>query len=393
MKRKVCFITGTRAEWGLLSEPVRRLSFSNKYSGKVQVQVIATNMHLAPKYGNTIEEIRRNGIDVDECVPMNVHTTTQEDILKSMSQCMSGMTDALSRLNPDVVVILGDRYEMLTSATVAMMLRIPIIHLCGGEITEGAVDDSIRHAITKMASLHLTQTEAYRQRVIQMGEEPDRVFNVGAIGVENVVKGTLLPIEIVEEFVGMKIDKNTMIVTLHPATLDDVPVAQRCQAMLDALDCFPENNIIITYPNNDAEGRIIIDMITDYARRNVGRVALIPSLGRHRYITALYNAGVVVGNSSSGMIEVPSTGIPTVNIGIRQRGRIASQSVINCDADKDSIVKAISFALSDEGRKIAKEAENPYYKSNTIELVANLIAETPMELLKTKHFYDIKADE
>lgn len=386
MQRKVCIVTGTRAEWGLLSGIARELQHRND----VMLQLIVTNMHLDPRYGHTINDILADGFTVDAQVPMTVNGDSPAMTAKAMAKCLDGMVDAFDRLQPHLVVILGDRYEMLAVASAAAMLRIPIAHLHGGEISEGAIDDSLRHAITKLSSLHLTATEQYRNRVIQMGEAPERVINTGAIGVYNVSHIKPLSIEELNESLGFSITPGTLLVTYHPATLDDGDVAQRCQALLDALDKFPDNKVIFTYPNNDAQGRVIIDMIEQYASSHSDRVMVKPSLGLLRYISALHYVSAVVGNSSSGIIEVPSMGIPTVNIGIRQQGRMASESVIHCDDDTCSIVNAIATALSAEAQQLAKKALNPYCKDNTLQLIVEAIATTPLELLKHKSFHDLK---
>ena len=386
MKRKVCIVTGTRAEWGLLSGIAQQL----KLREDVELQIVATNMHLDARYGHTIDDIFAMGFDVDAQVPMMADDDSMVSTAKAMAKCTEGMADAFAQLSPDVIVILGDRYEMLSVASVATVMRIPIIHLHGGEISEGAIDDSIRHAITKLSSLHLTATEQYRNRVIQMGEQPIQVVNTGAIGVYNAAHITPMSREELNASLECEITPSTLLVTYHPATLDDEDVASRCGELLAALDAFPDNKVIITYPNNDAQGRVIIDMIEDYATKNVGRVMVKPSLGLMRYISALHYVAAVVGNSSSGIIEVPSMGIPTVNVGIRQQGRMASDSVIHCSDDKESIVEAIRYALSDEGCKRAKSAQNPYCKDNTLQLIVEAIATTPIDELRRKTFYDLK---
>lgn len=386
MKRKVCIVTGTRAEWGLLSSIAQQL----KLRQDVELQIIATNMHLDARYGYTIDDIFAMGFEVNAQVPMSVDDDSSVSTAKAMAKCAEGMADAFALLAPDLIVILGDRYEMLSVASVATVMRIPIIHLHGGEISEGAIDDSIRHAITKLSSLHLTATEEYRNRVIQMGEHPETVINTGAIGVYNIANITPMSLNELNASLDFEITPGTLLVTYHPATLDDEDVATRCKAFLKALDEFPDYKVIITYPNNDAQGRVIIDLIEEYASNNQGRVMVKPSLGLLRYISALHYVDVVVGNSSSGIIEVPSMGIPTVNIGMRQQGRMASESVIHCADDKDSIVEAIRYALSDAGREKAKHAQNPYCKENTLQLIVEAIATTPLDDLRRKTFYDLK---
>lgn len=385
MSRKVCIVTGTRAEWGLLSGIARQLNMCSD----IDLQIIATNMHLSDRHGHTIDEIIQEGFKVSAQVPMLDDANSDCDTVRSMAKCMHGMAEAFDNLRPHIVVLLGDRFEMLAVATAATIMRIPIVHLHGGEISEGAIDDSMRHAITKLSALHLTSTEEYRQRVIQMGENPERVINTGAIGVYNVMNVATMTLEQLRESLDFEIDHNTLLVTLHPATLDTTPIRTRCQALLNALDCFPNNKLLITYPNNDPDGMIIIEMIEQYARLHPTRVKLIPSLGLTRYMSALKYVAAVVGNSSSGIIEVPSMGIPTVNIGCRQKGRIAATSVINCEPDTDSIVQAITKALSNDFKEQAQKTVNPYYRPDTLQLIVKAIATTPIETLHTKHFHDI----
>lgn len=386
-RRRVCIVTGTRADWGLLSPVARELV---KLPDKIELQIIATNMHLDPAYGMTVKEIEADGIYVNERVPMYVeYSDSGYARVKAMSRCLNGVADALDRLNPHILVILGDRYEMLSIASAAAVMRIPIIHISGGEISEGAIDDSIRHAITKLASLHLTATEPYRRRVIQLGEQPKRVINTGAIGVYNIVHEPVMTKQELEESIGFTISDETLLVTYHPATLDNATSGERCRALLSALDRFPASPLIITYPNNDTGSQAIIDLIEEYAASNPKRVCLVKSLGKKRYLSALHYVAAVVGNSSSGIIEVPSMGIPTVDIGMRQKGRICAKSVIHCGDSSDEIYRAIAYALSPAGKAIAASAENPYYKPSTLSITVDAIVNTPLDKLRTKTFYDI----
>ncbi len=388
-RRRICIVTGTRADWGLLSPIAKELAGRHD---RVDLQVIATNMHLDPAFGMTVDEIEADGITVSARVEMNTPGDTEDNgarRARAMGRCMQGMAEAFESLSPDLVVILGDRYEMLAVASAAAVMRIPIAHISGGEISEGAIDDSIRHAITKLSALHLTATEPYRRRVIQLGEQPSRVINTGAIGVYNIVHEPLMQKEELEESIGFKISEDTLLVTYHPATLDNEDSGRRCRALLAALDRFPASPVIITYPNNDAGSQAIIELIKDYAERNPHRVCLVKSLGKKRYLSALKYVGSVVGNSSSGIIEVPSMGIPTVDIGMRQKGRICAKSVIHCGDSQDEIYRAIAYALSPTGRAMASSASNPYYKASTLDLIVNAIVDTPLEKLQTKSFYDI----
>ncbi len=381
---KIAIATGTRADWGLLS-PIAQLLKAQK---DVEVAVIATNMHLDPRFGNTIDEIISDGFIPAAKVKMNIASNSEADTARSMAKCLSGMVDAFESIKPDCIIILGDRYEMLATASAATVMRIPIIHIAGGEISEGAIDDCIRHAITKLSALHLTSTEEYRQRVIAMGEQPDRVINTGAIGVYNIMQLPLMSKEELEKSIGCKINKRTLLVTMHPTTIDPTPSSTVMGELFKALDAH-DGNVIITYPNNDARGAEIISLIDDYQKRNKDKVTVIPSLGRLRYLSALQFAGAVAGNSSSGIVEVPSMHIPTVNIGIRQKGRLASKSVINCGNSAQEIISAIRFALSEEGQDTARNAENPYYKPNTLHTIVNSILSVSINDIKTKKFYDI----
>jgi UDP-N-acetylglucosamine 2-epimerase (non-hydrolysing)/GDP/UDP-N,N'-diacetylbacillosamine 2-epimerase (hydrolysing) len=383
-KRKVAIVTSTRADWGLL----RDIAMQLRNSEAVDLAIIATNMHLIQRYGMTLNEILEDGFVVDAKVEMTPTGDSPADTVHATARCMDGMATAFETIKPDLLVLLGDRYEMLAVATAATVMRIPIVHIAGGEISEGAFDDSIRHAITKLSALHLTATEAYRNRVIAMGEAPSRVINTGAIGVQNLANEPVMPKTELEKWLGLELSTSSLLVTLHPATLDAVPVAERCQALLNALDAFPKSNIIFTYPNNDPQGEVIINMINDYVAHNGQRAVVVPSLGRHRYLSALHYVGAVVGNSSSGIVEVPSMHIPTVDIGIRQQGRIASNSVIHCAADAESIRRAIAYALSAEGKQRAQISENPYFKPNTLTTIVDAIINTPLSELQHKRFVD-----
>ena len=293
-KRKVCIATGTRAEWGLLSGVARELAANPG----IDLQIIATNMHLDPRYGMTVNEITADGFTVDERVPIPPLGDSEADRARAMAMCALGFADAFERLSPDLIVILGDRFEMLAVASVATIMRIPIVHIAGGEITRGAIDDAIRHAITKMASLHLTSTADYKARVIAMGEEPKRVINTGAIGVYNAMNEKLMSQKELEESLGFELGENTLLVTMHPVTMDPTDSAVYMQALLDSLNSFKDYNILFTYPNNDARGEVIINMINEYAEKNPGRVHVVPSLGKVRYLSALKCVRAVVGKVS-----------------------------------------------------------------------------------------------
>lgn len=386
-KPRICVATSTRADWGLLRPVAQAL----RDSGKAEVRIMATNMHLLARYGNTADEITAAGFDIDARVPMDECGDSPAARVHAMAECLRGTADVLDSMQPDAIIILGDRYEMLAVASAAALMRIPIIHIAGGEISEGAVDDSIRHAITKLATLHLTATEPYRQRVIAMGEQPDRVINTGAIGVWNVINRPMPSRDEFCDSAGIPCGKDFVVATYHPATLDDADPAEGCRAMLDALDRLPQDiHIILTYPNNDARSAGIIEAIEYYSAARTGRVTLVKSLGMARYLPAITYALAVIGNSSSGIVEVPAAGTPTVDIGIRQRGRIAGPSVIHCGTSADQIYQAILQALSPDMQQLAARRDNPYYRPDTLGIMTRAILDFAGNLpVEPKKFHDI----
>ena len=384
--RKICVVTGTRAEYGLLSRLMRLI----KESDQTELQIIATNMHLSPKYGNTYQEIEKDGFVIDKKIPiLNEEKDDANATIKSMARALSGFADAYDELKPDLVVVLGDRYEILAAATAALIECIPIAHIHGGEITEGAYDDAIRHSITKMSHLHFTSTEEYRRRVIQLGEQPERVFYVGALGVENITSIPLMAKEEVEESIGFMIDRNTILVTYHPVTLSRVDVKTLIKDFLSALQERTNLRIVFTMPNSDNGGSIISKEIEQFVARNNDRAICFKSLGIKRYLSLMKQVSAVVGNSSSGILEAPSFRIPTLNIGDRQTGRVAAESVYNCAPDKVSILTGLDFIFSDAFKEKAAHTVNPYDKSGTAEAIFNVIKSYPLNQLEHKHFFDI----
>ncbi len=385
--RRVVFVSSTRADWGLLSPLARALRDG---APELLVTVVATNMHLLPEYGMTVDEIRNDGFD-PVCADMRVEGSDEASRVRALARCTAAMADVFDELRPDLIVILGDRYEILGVASAAALMNIPIVHIAGGEISEGAVDDSIRHAVTKLSTLHLTATEDYRRRVIQLGEDPARVINTGAIGVWNALHVPRMPRRELEAFLGLSLSQGPVaVVTYHPATLDggETPAA-RVRQLLEALDKFPELTSVITYPNNDAHSEGIISEIQRYAAARE-RVVAVRSLGMKRYLSLLACADLCVGNSSSGIVEVPSFHIPTVDIGIRQRGRIAAESVIHCGDSHREIAAALRYALSPEMRLRLPEISNPYYKPDTLRLQAQAVREFAASLpCPQKKFYDL----
>lgn len=382
--RKICVVTGSRAEYGIL----RGLMKAIKDDQELKLQVIATNQHLSKLQGETYKEIEKDGFNIDYKVYMadDEAPDNANSIAKAISRGVSGFADAFDALKPDLLLILGDRYEMLAVVSAALIYRIPIAHLHGGEITEGAFDDAIRHAVTKMSHLHFTSTEAYRHRVIQLGEQPDRVFNVGALGVENILMNDFMPKEELEQSLNFLITDKCFLCTYHPVTLSNMSSETQVLNLLDALEDYKDYHIIFTYSNSDTNSQTIIKRIQEYVDRNPGRCMFIPSLGQRRYFSALKYVTAVIGNSSSGIIEVPSFGIPTLDIGDRQKGRIAADSVIHCGYSTEEIKEGIAKIVVYTSKKTA----NPYYKEGTCDAILKVIKTYPLDHIVQKHFYDIQ---
>lgn len=385
--RKLCVVTGTRAEYGLLSRLMRMIKDSNQ----THLQIIATNMHLSPKYGNTYQEIEKDGFIIDKKIPILKEGKDDANAtLKSMAKALAGFADAYDELKPDMVVVLGDRYEILAATTAALIERIPIAHIHGGEITEGAYDDAIRHSITKMSHLHFVSTQDYRRRIIQLGEQPETVWYVGALGVENIKKLPLMSKAEIEESINFKLDWNTILVTYHPVTLGTHTAEHDIKEFVAALEKRKDLRIVFTMPNSDTGAQAIVDAINAFVANNSDRAVAYKSLGIKRYLSVMKYVGAVVGNSSSGLVEVPSFGIPTLNIGDRQKGRIAAESVYNCQTDTESILKGLDVIMSPGFIQKAKRIHNPYDKEGTAQKIFDVISTYPLEQLKQKHFYDIR---
>ena len=381
--RKICVVTGSRAEYGLLSGLMHAINNDSE----LELQIIATNMHLSPEFGLTYLNIEQDGFVINKKVEMLLSSDTANATAKSVGLGFIGLADALEDLQPDMVVVLGDRYEILCAVSTALFYKIPVAHLHGGEITEGAYDDCIRHSITKMSHLHFTSTEQYRQRVIQLGEDPNRVFNVGAPGIENIKKEPLMNKEELESTLdGFTFGDKALLVTYHPVTLENSTSEEQIKNLLAALDEYPDYKVIFTLSNSDTDGRIIIQLINEYVAKHTDRAVAYPSLGLKRYLSTLQFIKAVVGNSSSGIIEVPSFGIPTLNIGDRQRGRLAAESVVNCGTSKDEILAGLELVLKAEH----KEIHNPYEGKNTIAEILYVLKTYPLEDLIQKSFYNLK---
>lgn len=383
---KICIVTGTRAEYGLLKPLIKKIDDDKE----LLPQLVVTGMHLSPEFGLTYREIEQDGFEITERNEMLLSSDTSNGITKSIGLGIIGFADIYTRLAPDVVVILGDRYEALAAATAAMIHRIPIAHIHGGEITKGAVDDAIRHSITKMSTLHFTSTKEYQRRVIQLGESPDRVFCVGALGVENVKLQKLMEKEKLERSIGFSLEMPYVMVTFHPATLEQNSAEEQFGNLLCALEAFAEYRIIFTKANSDMSGRIINQMIDEYVMRNKDRASGFASLGMVRYLSALRYCEMVIGNSSSGIIEAPSFHVPTVNIGNRQEGRVKGKSVVDCNCTVESIIGAIHTAREMKESSFLQNEANPYEGTNTSSNTVKIIKELLTKGINVKkQFYDL----
>ena len=386
--KRIGIMTGTRAEYGLLKSLMQDINKDND----LELYLIVSGMHLSPEFGMTYKEIEEDGFEINAKVEMLLSSDSPAGISKSIGLGVIGFADEFQRADLDMLILLGDRYEALSAAISAMVMRIPIAHLHGGELTEGAIDEGIRHSITKMSYLHFTSTEQYRNRVIQLGENPERVFYVGALGVENIKKINLMTKEELEKSIHFEIDENTVVVTYHPVTLENNTVEEQFLNLLEVLDRNPKIRMIFTKANADTNGRIVNELIDKYAAQNSERACAFISLGQKRYLSALKYCRIVIGNSSSGIIEAPSFGKPIINIGDRQKGRICADSVINCGYTQQEIQRAMETALTEEFENKARNCRNPYEKENT---AANIISVIKDYLLNDKiklkkGFYDIK---
>lgn len=386
--KRIGIMTGTRAEYGLLKSLMQEINKDND----LELYLIVSGMHLSPEFGMTYKEIEEDGFEINAKVEMLLSSDSPAGISKSIGLGVIGFADEFQRADLDMLILLGDRYEALSAAISAMVMRIPIAHLHGGELTEGAIDEGIRHSITKMSYLHFTSTEQYRNRVIQLGENPERVFYVGALGVENIKKINLMTKEELEKSIHFEIDENTVVVTYHPVTLENNTVEEQFLNLLKVFDRNPKIRMIFTKANADTNGRIVNELIDKYAAQNSERACAFMSLGQKRYLSALKYCRIVIGNSSSGIIEAPSFGKPIINIGDRQKGRICADSVINCGYTQQEIQQAMETALTKEFENKASNCRNPYEKENT---AANIISVIKDYLLNDKiklkkGFYDIK---
>lgn len=387
MKKIISILTATRAEYGLLKPIIKKLSDIDEFD----IRVVVTGMHLSSEFGFTYKEIENDGFIIDKKIDILLSSDSSVSVSKSMGLAIISFADYFSFLKPDLLLVLGDRYETLAVAIAAMNERIPIAHIHGGEKTEGAIDDAIRHAITKLSYIHFTSTDEYKKRVIQLGENPDRVYKVGAIGVENILKEKLLTKKELLNYFKIDESKPYAIATFHPVTLETDTAKKQVVELLEVCKEYKNINFIFTKSNADENGRILNNIIEDYELKN-DNIKLFSSLGMIRYLSAIKYSFMVIGNSSSGLLEAPTFKVPTINIGDRQKGRIKADSVIDCTPDRISIKNAIKKAMSMEFKQVLKNTVNPYEDVNTsdkiIEVIKKYMLKEKIELKKT--FYDME---
>jgi GDP/UDP-N,N'-diacetylbacillosamine 2-epimerase (hydrolysing) len=385
MSRKICIITGTRAEFGLL----RWLMQEVQNEPNLELQVIATGMHLSPEFGLTYLEVEQAGFEIDAKVEMLLSADTATAVTKSMGLGLIGFADAYSWLSPDLIVVLGDRFEILAAASAALIAGIPVAHLHGGETTEGAFDEAIRHSITKMSHLHFVAAEDYRRRVIQLGEHPDRVFLVGGLGIDAIKRVTLLDRAALETSLNFKLGPKNLLITFHPVTLDGASSQHQLSELLAALGELTDTNLIFTMPNADTGGRELATMVDAFVASH-GNARVYASLGQLRYLSCMRYVDGVVGNSSSGLAEAPSLGVATINIGDRQKGRLLASSVINCEPTVESIRKALNKLFDPAFRSTLDQTINPYGSGGASKRIVEVLRTHSIDNLLKKSFYDIQ---
>lgn len=385
-KRKICVVTGTRAEYGLLYWLMKEIQADDE----LELQIIATGQHLSPEFGLTYKNIEADGFAINAKVEMLLSSDSPVGIAKSVGLGTIGFADALARLQPDIIVLLGDRFEALAAAQTAMILRIPIAHIHGGETTEGAIDEAIRHSITKMAQIHFVSEPEYRDRVIQLGENTESVFEVGAVGIDNIVRLKLLSLQDLEKQINFSLGKKFFLVTYHPETLTGKSPVEALQILFSVFDEFSEYKLIFTQANSDAGGRIINEQIEAYAKKNKERVLLVKSLGQLRYLSAMKLCAAVVGNSSSGLLEAPVLHVPTINIGDRQKGRKRYPSVIDCNEDKQQLLSAIQSLRDSKFLQKIQSMEIPHTDGKIAITMKDMLKQADLSNICQKKFYDLK---
>jgi GDP/UDP-N,N'-diacetylbacillosamine 2-epimerase (hydrolysing) len=382
--RKICIITGTRAEYGLLRWVMQGI----KDDAELTLQIIATGMHLSPEFGLTYKAIEQDGFKIDRKVEMLTSSDTAVGIAKSMGLGLIGFADALHELQPDLIVVLGDRFEIFSAVSAALVARIPVAHIHGGEATEGLIDEAIRHSITKMSQLHFVAAEAYRQRVIQLGEQPDRVFLVGGLGIDNIKRLQLLDRATLETSLDFKLGVKNLLITFHPVTLETATAANQMQELLAALAQLKDTQLIFTLPNADTDGRTLFEMVQNFVNQHTNARAYT-SLGQLRYLSCIAQVDGVLGNSSSGLAEVPSFKKGTINIGDRQRGRLQAESVINCEPIQGSIASALVQLYSADFQAHLHKVTNPYGEGGASEVIVSTVKAVSLDGILKKRFYDV----
>ncbi|MFA6126534.1 MAG: UDP-N-acetylglucosamine 2-epimerase [Bacteroidales bacterium] len=382
--RKICVITTNRAEYGLLYWLMKDIQSDPEF----QLQVVVTGAHLSPEFGSTIDRIREDGFKVDRSFDLELFGDKVLDITHSLALALEGFAASFQTLRPDLVLILGDRFEILGAATAALIANIPVAHLHGGELSEGAIDDAIRHSVTKLSHLHFAAAEPYRNRIIQLGEQPDRVYMVGGMGIDNINKVSLLTREQLEVELTLNFNKHNLLVTYHPETLDAGKAGEQIADLLAALDKLPDTHLIFTMPNTDTGHRIIVDRIKAFVQSRTDRTRLFASMGQLNYLSTMKLVDAVVGNSSSGIIEAPSFGIGTINIGKRQDGRLRADSVIDCGTNEEEITAAFATLYSPAFQEKLKAVVNPYGTGGAAEKIISVLKQVDFNSLIIKRFYD-----
>jgi GDP/UDP-N,N'-diacetylbacillosamine 2-epimerase (hydrolysing) len=384
MTRRICVVTGTRAEYGCL----RWVMEGIRTTHGLELQLIATGMHMSPEFGLTYRDIERDGFRIDRKIEILVSSDTSVGVTKSMGLGLIAFGEALQQLRPDLVLVLGDRFEIFSAVAAATIACIPVAHAHGGETTEGAFDEAIRHSVTKMSHLHFVAAEEYRKRVIQLGEDPRRVFLVGGLGIDNIKKLPLLDRPALENALGFTLGRKNLLITFHPATLDKATPAEQMAELLRALSSLQDTSLIFTMPNADTGGRVLIDMIQRFVAEHPDAHAHT-SLGQLRYLSCIQHVDGVVGNSSSGLIEAPSFGKGTINIGDRQQGRLKAHSVIDCDPEQRSIASALEKLYSPAFQVMLASVRNPYGNGGASEKVVQVLRDYPLESILKKPFHDL----
>lgn len=383
--RKVCVVTGSRAEYGLLYWLLKEIQRDTRLT----LQLAVTGMHLSPQFGLTVREIEADGFVPDAKVDMLLSSDTPSGIAKSIGLGVIGFAGAFEQLQPDLLVVLGDRFEVFAAVQAALCARTPIAHIHGGELTEGAIDDALRHAITKMSHLHFVAAEEYRKRVIQLGESPKRVWNVGALGVEAIERMKVLSRSTLSKSVGFDLSGPYFLVTYHPVTLSTIGPGRGIEPLLTALEAFPGHRILITGVNADANNSEIQRSVAAFCSRYAGRVHSVISLGQQRYLSAMSYADAVIGNSSSGLIEAPVLNVPTVNIGDRQRGRMRALTIIDVPENEQAIIDGIRLALSKAVQLKVRRNGKRLGRGRVANRIVNILANQPLENILTKRFSDM----